>query len=106
MTDKHHKKQDNKNTIGSVAVKVAEAVVIAGVAVAATIALKDEKTRKKVKKALVNVKDQAIGYVEDMQNKAQDKKGKVEKKLVKGKEQIKKAENSAKDTKKVVEKSI
>lgn len=57
------KQNKNKNTIGSVVAGVVGAVAIAGVT-AATMALRDEKTRKKVKKVLVNVKDQAIDYVE------------------------------------------
>ena len=64
MIDRSKKKQDNKNRIGSVVAGVAGAVVIAGVAVATTVALKDEKTRKKVKKVLINVKDQTVDYVD------------------------------------------
>ncbi len=67
MTNTNQKKQDdNKNTVSPIITSVAGAVAIAGVAVAATMALRDEKTRKKVKKVLTNVKDQAIDYVESL----------------------------------------
>lgn len=67
MTNKHRKKHgNNKNAIGSVVSGVAGAVAIAGVAVAATMALSDKKTRKKVKKVLIDVKDQATDYVETL----------------------------------------
>lgn len=94
MTDKNKKKQNNKkNTVGSVVAGVAGAVAIAGVAVAATIALKDKKSREKVKKVLVNVKDQAMDYVETL------------KKEPNVKETTNKVKKIAKDTKKVVEKN-
>lgn len=65
MTNIQRKKQnDNKNTMGSVVAGVAGAVAIASVAVAATMALKDEKTRKKTKKVFIDVKDQAINYID------------------------------------------
>lgn len=68
------KKKDDKKTIGSVVAGVAGAVAIAGVAVAATMALKDGKTREKIKKALSNVKDQAIDYVETLKKESNVKK--------------------------------
>lgn len=49
MKTAHKKKhEDNKNAIGSVVAGVAETVAIASVAAAATMALRNEKTRKKV----------------------------------------------------------
>ncbi|MDP3987754.1 MAG: hypothetical protein Q8P80_01275 [Candidatus Levybacteria bacterium] len=95
MTDKNKKKQNNnKNTVGSVVVGVAGAVAIAGVAVAATMALKDKKSREKVKKVLINVKDQAIDYVETL------------KKEPNAKETTNTVKKIAEDTKKVVKKNI
>jgi len=48
MADQNQKKQEiNENTIDSVVAGIAEDVAIAGDAVAATMALKDEKTKKK-----------------------------------------------------------
>lgn len=66
MTNKYQKKQDHNKNIGSVVAGVAGAVAVAGVAVAATMALRDEKTREKAKKVLTNVKDQAIDYVDTL----------------------------------------
>jgi len=61
----HQKQQRNKkNAIGVLAAGVAGAVALAGVAVAATAVLQDEKNRKKVKDALLTMKDQAKDYVE------------------------------------------
>lgn len=88
MVDHNQKKQDdNKNTVGSIVAGVAGGVAIAGVAVAATIALKDEKTRKKVGKVLTDVKDHAIDYVETL---------KTEPSIDKGKQVIKKSATATK----------
>lgn len=57
IADKNQKKQDNKNTVDSVVAGIAEEIAIAGAAVTATMVLKDKKTRKKVKKMLINIKD-------------------------------------------------
>lgn len=65
-------KKNNKSRLGSVVAGVAGAVAVAGVTVAATIALKDKKTREKVKKAFTNIKNQAMDYVETLET---DKKG-------------------------------
>ena len=69
-TIRKEKQDKNKNIIGSVVKGVTEAVVIAGVAAVATMALKDGKTRKKVKNALLNVKDQAIDYAETLKTES------------------------------------
>lgn len=66
MTKKHQKKQDDKNTIGSVVAGIAGVAAVAGVAIAATMALKDEKSREKVKNVLINAKDQAREYAEKL----------------------------------------
>jgi hypothetical protein len=63
-TTNQKKIENNKKVLGSVVAGVAGAAVIAGAAVAATMALKDEKTREKVKNALIKAKDQAISYVD------------------------------------------
>jgi len=76
MTTIHQGKQnDNKTRIGSVVAGVAGAIAVAGVAVAATMALKDEKTRKKVKNALISAKDKAIDYVDTFKTESNAKKG-------------------------------
>lgn len=72
MTNKNQKKQDHNKNIGSVVAGVAGAVAVAGVAVAATMALRDEKTREKAKKVLINVKDQAIDYVGTLKTESND----------------------------------
>lgn len=54
-------KQNEKNKgVNPVTAGAAGAVIGAGIAVAATAALRDEKTRKKLQKTLMNAKDQAI----------------------------------------------
>lgn len=75
MTTAQQKKQtDNRNRIGSVTAGVVGAAVIAGAAVATTMALKDEKTRKRIKSALVDVKDQAIDYIDTFKTNQNSKK--------------------------------
>jgi len=87
MSDTHQKKQEEpKNIVNPVLAGIAGAVA-GGVAVASAIALSDKKTQKQVKQVLTNAKDKAIGYMENMQNQAQDKMGEVKK-------QVKKAANS------------
>lgn len=56
---------NHKNTTGSV---VAGAVAIAGIEIA--MALRNKKTREKVKKILINAKDQAINYVKTLEIKS------------------------------------
>lgn len=84
------KKQKEKNRAGSIVAGVAGAVVVAGVAVAATMALKDEKNRKKVKKAMVGVKDQALDYVNNFKTEHEitKEKGIVEKVIKTDKKKI------------------
>ena len=90
MTNKKHNK--GKGDVSPVFAGVTGAIVGAGVAVAAVgaIALKDEKNREKVIEALTNVKNQAVGYMDDMQKQAQEKKDEGEEKLNEGKEKVKK----------------
>ena len=78
---------------------VTGAAIGLGVAVAgAVVVLNDKKTREKVKEVFTNVKDQTLGYVENMQKQTEDKKSEVEKKLAQGAGKVKKtaslAENS------------
>ena len=60
--------QKNSNILGNVIVGAAEVAAIAGVAVAATLALKDEKSRKKTGKMLNNAKDKTIKYIQTLNN--------------------------------------
>lgn len=85
------KKQDEeKNGINPVVAVITGAVIGAGVAVAGSVALKEEKNRDKVREMLSSAKNQAVSYVDGMQNKAQDKIGKAEKELAESKKNVKK----------------
>ncbi len=91
MTNPKQIKQDEgKSGFNPVAAAITGAVVGAGVAIAGAVALKDKKNRESVKQMLTDVKDQAMGYVEDLQKQVQDKKGEGEEKLAEGKEEVKK----------------
>jgi|WetSurMetagenome_2_1015567.scaffolds.fasta_scaffold608647_1 hypothetical protein len=72
-TIQQEKQENNKNTFSSVIAGVAGTIALTGIAVA-TIALKDEKTRKKVKDSLIKVKDQAIDYFDTLKTKPKVKK--------------------------------
>jgi len=58
MTTIHQKKQNNKNIIGTLFAELTGAAAVIGI-----MALRDEKTRKRVNKVLTDIKDQAIGYM-------------------------------------------
>ena len=58
----------NNNTLGSVITGAVEVAAIAGVAVAATMALKDEKSRRKTGKMLNNAKDKTVKYIQTLNN--------------------------------------
>ena len=64
MTKKLVKKQTNNNTAGLVVAELAGAAAVAGITVATTLALKDKKTRDRVRKVLNIVKNQLADYVE------------------------------------------
>lgn len=87
-------KNNNKKNNTNPAVAVATGAVIgAGIAAAGAYVLKDEKNRDKVKKAFSNVRDQAMGYVENLEEVAQ---GKLEEKVPTLKSSATKALSSAK----------
>lgn len=83
MTAQNHKKQNKtKSGFNPVVAAVTGAIVGAGVAIAGAVALKDKKNRKEVEQVFTNLKDQAVGYIEKIQNKVKNKKDNpVEKKL-------------------------
>jgi flagellar basal body-associated protein FliL len=90
----HQKQQKHKkNSMGVLAAGVAGAVAIAGVAVAATLALKDENTREKVKKTLNDVTDQAREYVDKIKTEQNPE------------EVVEKVKKITTQTKKIVEKN-
>lgn len=70
MTDKNEQKG-----MSPVKAAIAGAIIGAGVAAAGVVALQDEKKRKKVKAALGSVKDQAVEYLENVQENPDTKKG-------------------------------
>lgn len=72
MRHQNHNKKQDESVISSIVTKVAGAAVVAGVAVAATVVLQDKKTREKVKKVLVNAKDQAVEHVEMLKAESKD----------------------------------
>lgn len=80
MATVDQKKVDNKDVTGSIVTGVAKVAAIAGVAVAATMALENKKTRKKVKDALTNAKDRAMNYIETL---AEDSSAQKETNIVK-----------------------
>ena len=71
----------DKKGMSPVAAGIAGAVVGAGIAVAGTVALKDEKNRAKVKGVLKAVKKQTGDYVEDLQKKAHKQQSEAKKKM-------------------------
>lgn len=99
---KDNKQDETKGGVNPVIVAVTGAIVGAGVAVAGTIALQDEKKREKVKGVLSNVKDQAMEYMENMQKTQEDKKNEVNRKFTEGKKEVKKVAREARGVKKAV----
>lgn len=78
------------------------AIVGAGVTIAGAVALQDKKTREKVTKVLTEVKNQAMGYLEDMQHQAQNKKEEAEEKFSEEKVKVKKIANAVKNVEREV----
>lgn len=88
--DNKNKDRDKKG-ISPIMAGVTGAVMGAGVAVAATQALKDKKTRSKLKQTISAVKDQTLSYVENFNGSPA---------LKQKSNQIKKAAKTAKKIKK------
>lgn len=92
MTDQHQKKQDDSGSgVSPVVAAVTGAVVGASVAVAGAVILSDEKNREKVKEVLGEVKEKAVGYVEAMHEKTDEK-------IAQGKDKVDAVVNAAKDS--------
>lgn len=66
------KKPLSKGVVTPTVAGVAGAVVGASVGVAAAVAMKDEKNRKAAQKVINAVKDQAVGYAENMMEEAKN----------------------------------
>ena len=91
MTDSHQKKQVQVGSgFNSIAAAVTGAIVGAGVAIAGAIALKSKKNREHVKRVLTHVKDQAMGYMEDVKREVKSTKNDAKKKLTHEKNKVKK----------------
>lgn len=85
----------SKSGINPIAVG-AGAIAGAGVAVAATMALKDEKTRQKIAQVAGTIKDKALDYVEKMGEEVEDGKLQARQKLEEVKQKGTKMADSAK----------
>lgn len=92
MKDSNLKKSVGENDgVNPVAAVVAGAVVVAGVAIAGAMALKDQENRKKVKKALASTKDRVAGYVEEAQKAASEESSEVGEKIAEVKAEVKRS---------------
>ena len=91
---KNTNEEHQKEGISPVTAAVTGAVIGAGAAVAGTMALKDEKSRKKVKDTIITMKNKTMEYFEERngngKSKAQDAIGKVKKEISSGKHSSKK----------------
>lgn len=94
MKNTHQNKQ--------ISAAITGAIVGAGVTIAGAVALQDKKTREKVTKVLTDAKNQAMGYLEDMQNQAQDTKAEAEEKFSEEKVKVKKIVTAVKNVEKEV----
>lgn len=82
------KQDEEKGSVNPVIAAVTGAVLGAGVAVVGAVVLGNERNRQKAKEVLTNAKDQALGYMEDIQQQAQVKKGGIEEKLIEKRKKI------------------
>lgn len=92
------KQTDKTKHINPVVAAVAGAVVGVGAAVAGAVVLQDEKNRKKVQQVLGDVRDQAMGYVENLQKQATTKREEIEDKITEGTEKLHEMQDAAKDS--------
>jgi gas vesicle protein len=89
MTDIKKNGRADKQEISPLVAAVTGAVIGVGVAVGGAVALSDKKNREKVKKALGDVKDQAMSYMEGMQKKNDGKKEMAKERHTSGKKEVK-----------------
>ncbi len=76
MIETSDKKQiHNTNTVNPVVAGIVGVVVGASFAVAGAVAFKDEENHKKVKEMLVDVKDQAVSYIETLKTEPSVQEG-------------------------------
>lgn len=76
------KKNNNKHNVNSVAAGLTGAVIGAGVAVAGTAILKNEKNRAQLKKILNSAKQKVKEYAADTEKDLKQKKGVIKKELL------------------------
>jgi hypothetical protein len=91
------KNQDKEKNINPVAAIATGVVIGAGAALAGAAVLSDKKNQEKIKKVIKDVKKQVIGYAEDTQKNASNKKDEGKEKITQGKEDLKKIADSTKD---------
>jgi outer membrane murein-binding lipoprotein Lpp len=92
------KQNEHKGGMGSMVAAMTGAVVGAGIAIAGAVALKDEKNVQKIKEIMTNVKDQAVGHIEDIKKNVEHEKTEIDEQIAEGKEKANKIASTAKDT--------
>lgn len=100
-TQSHEEKHSNGS---AVVAGVVGAVAGAGVAVAATMAMKDEKTREKVGQVLQSVKDQAMEYMDTAKDQANEQKEKAQDMFDAGKKNLQEMAHTVEGKKDTVKK--
>ena len=68
-----NKKTQNKEKVGVNPIVAGVTGAVIGAVAGAAVVLNDEKNREKVKDVLMNVKDQALSYIEDIQKQVQSR---------------------------------
>ncbi len=101
MTNSKQRQVKKRGGMSPIVASVAGAVVGAGVAVAAVV-LSDEKNRKKVKDAFTGIKNKAMGHVEDVQKKTQEKIDEAEVKIAEGKNKAARIGDAVEDANKKI----
>jgi hypothetical protein len=66
MTTIVQNKQNKTNSIGKIIAGIGGGIAIVGVIAGTAVALKDKKSRDKVKKAFLHIKDKVGDYIETM----------------------------------------
>lgn len=98
MKDQKLKKQDKgKMSVNVLAAAVTGVVIGAGIAATGVI-LADEKNRDKVKKTLLDVKNQVVEYAEGVKDQVVEKKKEIEREFAENKEKVRMVVSSAKDS--------
>lgn len=92
----NQKKLDDQNRFNQVAAAVTGAVVGAGIGVAGAVVMSDKNNREKMGKVFIGVRDQAVGYVTNIQKNAEDKKEVIKKEFAKDEKKVQKVIKIAK----------